>query len=118
MPEHEKLYDTEILVQTHNADQEFILYMITLFVKHVPETTANLEKACGESSWERVHFYAHKLKASIDLFNLVPLKDLVRKVEQNALKFVNTETIPADVNVIADYIRNCVAAMKQEFKLD
>ena len=48
MPEQEKLYDTEILLQTHHADEEFIKYMVSLFIKHVPETNANLEKACSE----------------------------------------------------------------------
>jgi len=118
MPENEKLYDTEILIRTHNADGEFIKYMISLFVKHIPESNANLEKACRENDWANVHFYAHKMKASIDLFNLVPLKTLIRKVEQNAKNIVDTDTIPNDINFVSNYIQKCVVAMREEYKVD
>ena len=118
MPEQSSLYNTDILVQTHHADDDFIKYMVTLFVKHVPETNANLEKACAEKDWENVYFFAHKMKASIDLFNLTPLKELVRKVEQHAHKLIETEAIADEVKVISDYLQRCVAAMKEEYQLD
>lgn len=117
MPEPEKLYDTTSLIKTHEANPEFIKYMASLFVKHLPETSANLEKACKESNWEKVYFFAHKMKANIDLFNLEPLKDLIRKVEQRALKFTQTDSISRDVNFITNYIQQCVVLMKQEFDL-
>src|SRR5205809_6676236 len=113
MPEQGKLYDTEILLQTHHADEEFIKYMVSLFIKHVPETNTNLEKACSEKDWGNVHFFAHKLKASIDLFNLIPLKDLVRKVEHRAKNLTDTDTIAKDVSFISDYISKCVVMMTE-----
>jgi hypothetical protein len=118
MPEQEKLYDTVALTQTHNANPEFIKYMASLFIQYIPETSANLEKACSESNWEKVYFFAHKMKASIDLFNLVPLKDIIRKVEQRALRFTQTDSIARDVNFITGYIEKCIDVMKQEFNLD
>lgn len=117
MPENEKLYDTVSLTKTHQDNPEFIKYMASLFVQHIPETSACLEEACKESNWEKVYFFAHKMKASIDLFNLEPLKDLIRKVEIRALKFTQTDLIPNDVSFIASYIHKCVTAMKKEFDL-
>lgn len=117
MHEAEKLYDTTTLIKTYEADPEFIKYLASLFVQYLPETSANLEKACKESNWENVYFFAHKMKANIDLFNLEPLKDLIRKVEQRALKFTQTDSISGDVNFITNYIQRCVALMKKEFNL-
>lgn len=117
MPEPVKLYDTEALIKTDEHNPEFIKYMVSLFVKHLPETSTNLEKACHESNWENVYFFAHKMKASIDLFNLHPLKELIRKVEQSALKLTQTDSIEEDVNFITNYIKQCIALMEQEFNL-
>ena len=38
MPEPEKLYDTKTLIQTHQADKEFVKHMISLFLEHIQET--------------------------------------------------------------------------------
>ena len=118
MPEDEKLYDTKTLIETHYADPEFVKYIISLFIKNLPEVNANLENACDENNWEKVYFYAHKMKASIDLFNLEKLKGLIRKVEQKAKNQTETDTISKDVNFISNHIKKCIAAMKKEFKLE
>ncbi|HEY2727115.1 MAG TPA: Hpt domain-containing protein [Parafilimonas sp.] len=117
MPEPEKLYDTTILIQTHHADQAFVKHMISLFLEHIPHTNVDLEKACAESDWQKVYFYAHKMKASIDLFSLIKLKDLIRKIEQNAKNHVEIDSIPNDVKFVSAYIKNCIAQMKIDFDL-
>jgi len=117
MPETAKLFDTITLIETHHADKDFIKHMMYLLIKNIPETNANLEKACKEKNWERVHFHAHKMKASIDLFNLNALKDLIRQVEFKAKNNSETDTIEADVNFVSNYIKDCVADMKREYKL-
>lgn len=116
MPETGKLYDTEIIVQTHHADEEFVKYMVSLFLEHMPKTNADLENACKENDWEKVYFYAHKMKPSIDLFNITQLKDFIRKLEQKAKNATETNTIAADVNYISDYIKNCMIEMKKDFE--
>jgi HPt (histidine-containing phosphotransfer) domain-containing protein len=117
MHEPEKLYDTKILIQTHQADKDFVKYMVSLFVEHIPQSNADLEKACAINDWPKVYFYAHKMKASIDLFNLIQLKDLIRKIEQNAKNKIEVETIPNNVTFVSSYIKNCIAEMKKDFKL-
>jgi HPt (histidine-containing phosphotransfer) domain-containing protein len=117
MPETAKLYDTQTLILTHHADQEFVKYMVSLFIQHIPQTNADLEKACAENDWKRVYFYAHKMKASIDLFNLNELKTLIRKIEQNAKNDVDTEAIPGEVNFVSNYIKNCLKEMKVDFNM-
>ncbi len=113
----EKLYDTDTLTQTHEADAVFIKFMVSLFVRHMPETNACLELAYKEKDWEHVFFFAHKLKASIDLFNLEQLKDPIRSIEQKAKSQQHTDTIAGDVVLVSNYLHRCVAAMKNEFNL-
>jgi len=118
MPEEGKLYDTKTLIQIHQADTEFVKYMISLFIKNIPEVNAHLEKACDEENWKKVYFYAHKLKASIDLFNLEELKNPIRIIEQKAKNQTETDSISKDVNFISNYIKKCIAAMKKEFDFE
>jgi len=116
MPETGKLYDTKSLTQTHKADSEFIHYMIDLFLETIPKTITKLKKACHEQDWKTVYFYAHKLKTSIDLFNLVPLRPLIRELERKSKNETETGTIADDVSFIADYIKKSMAAMKHDFQ--
>jgi hypothetical protein len=116
MPE-EELYNTKTIIQTHHADAEFVKYMISLFLEHIPKTNADLKKASDAKDWEAVYFSAHKIKASIDLFNLGPLKDLIRKVEYKVKNKTETDTVADDVNFISDYINKSIAAMKKDFNL-
>jgi hypothetical protein len=44
------------------------------------------------------------MKASIDLFNIKQLKELIRKVEQKSKNVTDTKTIPEDVSFISTYI--------------
>ena len=90
--------------------------MIDLFLETIPKTITKLKKASHEEDWKAVYFYAHKLKTSIDLFNLVPLKQLIRKLETKAKNETETASIAEDVNFISDYIKKSMAAMKYDFK--
>ncbi|MEP6465492.1 MAG: Hpt domain-containing protein [Parafilimonas sp.] len=117
MPDNGKLYDTQILIQTHHADKEFVKYMVSLFIEHMPQSNTSLESACAANDWQKVYFFAHKMKASIDLFNIIQLKELIRKVEQNAKNSVDIESIPANATFVSNYIKNCIAEMKKDFKL-
>lgn len=119
MPEPETLYNTHTLIETHQADADFVHHMVSLFIKNIPQTNAKLIKACEEQDWEWVYFYAHKLKASIDLFNLEPLKTVIRNIETNTknLSKVKKQAVEEDVRFISSYIQKCVAAMKKDFQL-
>ena len=115
MPENEKLYDTQILVKTHDADLDFVKYMVSVFLEHMPDYNTNLEKAASESDWKGVFFFAHKMKASIDLFDMKQLRDFIRQLEQKAKTNTNTETIAADVQFVSDNIKRCIDQMKADF---
>ena len=113
----EKLYNTETLIETHRADKEFIKYMIELFIKNIPETNDSLQRASEEQNWEKVYFSAHKMKASIDLFSIESLTDVIRKLEKQGKAASDSTTLWQDVNYVADIINACVAQLKNDFAL-
>ncbi len=118
MSEETRLYDFSIITHSHPPDNEFIKNMVSLFLTNMPETNNSLVKACNEQNWEEVHFNAHKMKAGIDTFNVVPLKSIIRKVEKKSkhISEADIEAINKDVMLIDHYIQKCINAMKQEIK--
>lgn len=110
------LYDFSLLMHNQPPDRAFIKSMLHLFLENMPVTCENLAKACREQNWEEVHFNAHKLKAGIDTFNIVPLKPVIRRVEK-AARNVTPADVPAlhtDVQTIAAYLSRCFDGMRQD----
>lgn len=112
-----KLYNTETILKTHYGDEEFVKTMAELFIEHLPEMTTELQKATAKKDWEGVYFYAHKMKASIDLFSIESLTDIIRKLEKQGKAHADSNTLKQDVNYVSDIINACVAQLKNDFAL-
>lgn len=112
-----KLYNTEAILKTHYGDQDFVKSMAELFIEHLPEMSTELQKASAKKDWNNLYFYAHKMKASIDLFSVESLTDVIRKLEKQAKAATDSNTLKQDVNYVADIINACVAQIKNDFAL-
>ena len=55
--------------------------MIGIFLKSVPETLSEINKAYKENDHEQFRYYSHKLKSSIDLLSIWELKAEIRLLE-------------------------------------
>lgn len=113
----EKLYNTEAILKTHGGDMEFVKYIAGLFVEHVPEMSSELQKASVKKDWPSLYFYAHKMKASIDLFNITSLTDVIRKLEKQGKTESTSDTLKKDVKYVATIIDACVMQLKSDFEI-
>ena len=112
----EKLYQTKNLLDAHGGDQEFLKYVVSLFIEHVPAWTRELNKACLQANWEQVYFWAHKLKPTIDLFEIKEAHLLVRSIENNARSVSHIEQIPDEIGKISQLLKECTQQLQNEFK--
>ena len=112
-----KLYSTDTILRTHGGDAEFVKYIAGLFIEHVPEMSAELLKASKKKDWVNLHFYAHKMKASIDLFAITSLTDIIRTLEKQGRAETDSPTLKKDVKFVADVIDDCVVQLKKDFAL-
>jgi HPt (histidine-containing phosphotransfer) domain-containing protein len=119
MTKQDKLYDLNALSRNHVTDAQFIHNMVSLFLAIIPETKDSLVEAMNTENWNQLHFYAHKLKASIDVFNLSPLKQMIRSIESRSKKITGSDKkhLKEDVQFVANYLEKCVIEMKAEFKM-
>jgi HPt (histidine-containing phosphotransfer) domain-containing protein len=112
-----KLYDLDALLRNHKDDDQFVYHMISLFLSIIPQTKDLFIEAADTENWNDVHFYAHKLKASIDIFDLGALKQVIRSIETRSKKIASSDKVQLqqDVKFVADYLEKCVSEMKAEF---
>ena len=113
----QKLYNTETILRSHGGDQEFLKYIASLFVEELPKMSTELQKASSKNDWENLYFYAHKMKATIDLFSIDSLKDLIRKLEHEGKTANASQTLKTDVAHVVNTIDACILQIKKDFSI-
>ena len=112
-----KLYDTQNLLDTHQGDTQFVKHIAGLFIHHMPAMSAELRKAFSNKDWQNVYFYAHKMKASIDLFGIKELAETIRAVEQQGKTGIPSDNLSEEVENVERIVRQCVEQLKNEFEI-
>ncbi len=77
-----ELYDLTLLNQLALNDEEFIAKMKELFISSTPEIVEQIFETFEGNEFEKMSGLAHKLKPSIDTFNIHSLKETIRKIEK------------------------------------
>ncbi len=96
-------------------DAAFQKQVAGLFIEHIPPICKNLFADCAAGNWQGMYFHAHKMKASIDFFNIEMLKEPIRQVEQLAREEGDTDQLHALVHTICEGITVCVEQLKTDF---
>lgn len=76
----ELLYDLSHLEEMLGGDKEAKLQMVNIFLKSTPETLSALNESYEAGNLEGTAKMAHKLKASIDIFDISFLKADIREL--------------------------------------
>lgn len=113
MEQHYKLTRVRELADN---DQDFIMALASTFLEEVPEDAARLKQAVAENDYHNAYQAAHKMKPTIDLFELGVLQDLI--VVQDWGKFVKKEEdITDQLQIVLTSVENAVAEIKSDFDL-
>ena len=112
-----KLYNLDDLRMIQKDDDSFVRSIIGLFIQNVPKNSEELLVATDACDWERVYFLAHKMKSSVELINIISIKDDLRRVEFCAKTKTNVEEIPAKATLINLAVQKATEQMKEEFGL-
>jgi HPt (histidine-containing phosphotransfer) domain-containing protein len=74
MSEHYKLHRVREMA---DGDEEFVAALAAAFIEEVPEDSERLRKAVPEGDYYETYQAAHKMKPTIDLFELGVLEALI-----------------------------------------
>ncbi|MEW4922965.1 Hpt domain-containing protein [Algibacter sp. 2305UL17-15] len=113
MEQHYKLFRVRELADN---DEDFVMALAATFLEEVPEDAERLKKAVAEKDYQEGYQAAHKMKPTIDLFELGVLDDLI--VIQDWGKFTKTDLdVTNELEIVITAVENTIAEIKSDFGL-
>lgn len=113
MEQHYKLHRVRELADN---DEDFILALAQAFLEEVPQDAEVLEQAVNEKNYLQTYQTAHKMKPTIDLFEMGVLEDLIEV--QDWGKFEEREKdISHKLNIVLMAVNQTAEEIKSDFNL-
>ncbi|GGI58125.1 Hpt domain-containing protein [Winogradskyella haliclonae] len=109
-------YKLERVRELAEGDEDFIAALAAAFLEEVPEDAERLRVAVPEKDYHEAYQAAHKMKPTIDLFELGVYDQLIEV--QDWGKFEQTEKdVSEQLQVVLTAIENTVNEIRQDFGL-
>jgi len=100
-----KLYNLSQIKLFLGNDQQQLGNMINIFLNETPLMLKAMNDNFSNKNYDEVRFYAHKLKSSIDLFQINGLQLDIRKLETLAQE-------QQDISSIGQYVSEITGTME------
>ncbi len=112
----EQYYKLHRVKELADNDDDFIAALAQAFLEEVPEDAERLKIAVAENDYHNAYQAAHKMKPTIDLFELGVLDTLIEV--QDWGKFQKTEIdVSEQLAVVLNAVDLAVNEMKSDFNL-
>lgn len=113
MENNYKLYRVRELA---DGDEDFIMAIAAAFLEEVPEDAARLKKAVANADYHTTYQAAHKMKPTIDMFELGVLQDLI--TVQDWGKFEKKdEDVSSQLKLVLEAVEKATEEIKSDFNL-
>lgn len=113
MEQHYKLFRVRELADN---DEDFIQTLAETFIEEVSVDAERLKKAVAEKNYQETYQAAHKMKPTIDLFELGILDTLIEV--QDWGKFTKTDVnIKEQLDVVIAAVDKALLEIKSDFNL-
>lgn len=109
-----KLYDLSQVRQFLGDDKQQLGNMISIFVSETPVMIKALQDNAQVMNFDEVRFYAHKLKSSIDLFQINGLQNDIRTLEKLAMDKNDEPAIKQYVTDISSTLNSVIREIQKE----
>lgn len=107
-------YKLDRVREMADNDEDFVQALVAAFLEEVPEDAERLKKAVAEEDYHEAYQAAHKMKPTIDLFELGVLETLVEV--QDWGKFEQVEkNVDAQLEEVLEAIDNACIDLRKEF---
>lgn len=113
MPQYYKL---ERVREMADQDEDFVAALAAAFIDEVPEDAERLRKAVPEKDYYETYQAAHKMKPTIELFDLGVYDELIEvqdwgKFEQEG------KNVDAQLQKVLSAVENATKEIKADFNL-
>lgn len=113
MEQHYKLFRVRELADN---DEGFVATLAEAFIEEVPEDAERLEKAVAEKDYYNAYQAAHKMKPTIDLFELGVLNTLIEIQDWGKFEKKDLD-VSSQLEIVLSAVKNTVAELKSDFNL-
>jgi len=113
MEQHYKLFRVRELADN---DEDFILVLAQTFLEEVPADAKILKESVENKSYLATYQTAHKMKPTIDLFELGVLDDLIEVQDWGKFEKKEIDIFPK-LEIVLAAVENTVNEMKEDFSL-
>ena len=113
MPEHYKL---DRIREMADNDEDFVVAIAGAFIEEVPEDAERLRIAVPNKDYQEVYQAAHKMKPTIDLFELGVLDKLIEVQDWGKLEQTD-KNVDAQLQIVLNAVENAANEIKSDFGL-
>jgi len=113
MEQHYKLHRLQELADN---DQDFILALASTFIEEVPEDAKVLKAAVENENYLLTYQTAHKMKPTIDMFELGILNDLIEVQDWGKLE-QRDKDITDKLAIVLEAVERATNEIIQDFNL-
>ena len=113
MAEHYKLHRVREMA---DGDEDFIDALAAAFLEEVPEDAARLKAAVAEEDYYEAYQAAHKMKPTIDLFELGILDKLIEVQDWGKFEQVD-KNIDQQLQIVLTAVENASNEIRSDFNL-
>ena len=110
-----ELYNLSKIKAFVGNNKKVIDNIIDIFLHNSPEMLSIINKGFDEKNYNKISFYSHKLKSSIDSFSINELKSEIRLIEKISKEKSNLEELPQLINNLNDTMNRVIQKVKEDF---
>lgn len=109
-------YKLDKIKELAAGDEGFVVAIASAFLEEVPEAVIQMGKGLAEKDFQKVYQNAHKIKPTIQLFDIPVYNDVI--VLQDWGKFEQEEkNVLPTFERVSIVVKNVVTELKSDFKL-
>ncbi|HNQ27673.1 MAG TPA: Hpt domain-containing protein [Aquaticitalea sp.] len=113
MEKHYKLFRVRELA---DGDSDFVAALAAAFLEEVPEDASRLKKAVADKDYYTAYQAAHKMKPTVDLFELGVLEDLIEVQDWGKFEKKDLD-VSGKLKIVLAAIEKAVEEIKHDFNL-
>ncbi len=113
----EKYYKLYRVRELADGDEDFIVALASAFLEEVPEDAARLKKAVHEKDYYTTYQAAHKMKPTIDMFELGVLTDLIEVQDWGKHENKDNSDVSNQLQLVLEAVENATDEIKKDFNL-
>ncbi|MDG4714389.1 MULTISPECIES: Hpt domain-containing protein [Winogradskyella] len=111
-----KHYRLDRVREMADNDEDFVMALAAAFIEEVPEDAERLRKAVPEGDFYETYQAAHKMKPTIELFDL-GVYDALIEVQDWGKYEQEDKNIDAQLQIVLTAVENATNEIKSDFGL-